>query len=310
MEKNRLNEIYVQRLNKMINEEYGLSRQLHETIIPEYENTLRREIKKAEITIIDDTLSKKQGYFVFDFFGDGKFLLKTHWFVYYFSNEEAYNKYSRRHSFDTVYEQESRSVIVRIAYIGDKPLLNNFYDTIGHELEHVFQTALMDKNFGGQYAYNVARFGIRSPNPYDRYFAWITYASNKSEQEAFINGCYSEFINNNVSPVDFDKFMSDSEAAIWLRNLYEAYHFIKTHDDEEMRNAIRKYRKNGKRDKNKCNYQTFLRMARNGIKSFERRIARLTIAIKKPMILNASIRPDFSNYRPINECFMINEEDL
>ena len=158
----------------------------------------------------------------------------------------------------------------------------------------------MGKQFGNQSIYDIAQTYIQSPNVYDRCLACIIYASTKSEQEGFINGFYSEFANGNINPSNIDQEIENSECGIWLKNLYMAYNFVKTHNDEYMQEAIRKY----KGIKDYYNYKYFLYIARNGIKSLERRIARLTYKIKQNIFTHQ--RPQINeNFDLLNNYYLI-----
>ena len=273
--------LYKKRINKVLTESYHISERLHEYIIPNYIRVIKKEISRCDFSV-KNGIKKKEFSFSFDFFDDGKYIFKNFINVFYFDNFENYVEYQQNgNRFINGVIFENKMLIITIVYVDNKPLNNDFYDTIGHEMEHLFQKILMGKNFNNENVYNIARRYINSNNDYFRSLAHIIYASTKSEQEAMINGCYNSFINGEFNFNNIDEDIKKSECGLWLMNLYNAYNFIKSHkNDEELFQAIRDYRKY----KDYYDYKYFLYIARNGIKSFERRIAQLTFKIKNKLL--------------------------
>ena len=243
--------------------------------------SFKKEISRSDF-LVKDGIKKKEFSFSFDFFEDGKYVFKNFINVFYFDSVDDYFEYQQNgNRFINGVIFENKMLIITIIYVDNKPLNNDFYDTIGHEMEHLFQNILMGKNFNNENIYNIARRYINSNNDYFRSLAHIIYASTKSEQEAMINGCYNSFINGEFNFNNIDEDIKKSECGLWLMNLYNAYNFIKNHkNDEELFQAIRDYRKY----KDYYDYKYFLYIARNGIKSFERRIAQLTFKIKNKLL--------------------------
>lgn len=278
-----INEAYKKRVNKMICEEYGISDTLHYNIIPRFIKQLKSNIKNT-------------GFMASAFFKDGKFefncgddkntTFKVYWLAYFFNEIDEYRNYVRQYGPGSNYVMyDFKMIKVTLFYVSGKPVDNEMYDTIGHEFEHVYQNVLMGKQFGNRNIYGIAISNIYSKNPYDRNLAHIIYASTKSEQEGFINGFYSQFANGGLNTLDIDKEIENSECGIWLKNLYSAYQFLKQHNDEYMKEAIRKY----KNVKDYYNYKYFLYIARNNIKNLERRIARLTYKIKNDIMNHTKV---------------------
>ena len=277
-----LNEVYKKRVNKMISEEYGISNTLHYDIIPRFQNQLKNEIKQSE-PATNYGIDCKRGRFVFDC-GDKKNTeFKVYWTVYYFKDKYEYDKFTQQHLLNNGLAFEYKMINITIVYINGKPLNGQFYDSIGHEFEHVYQNVLMGKDFGNKKIYSLVISNINSTNKYDVCLSWIIYASTKSEQEAMINGFFNEFSNGNIDINDLDTEIKESECGAWLRRLYKAYSFLKQNNDANMQESIRKY----KNIKDYYNYKYFLYIARNGIKNLERKIARLTLKIKQTIYNNS-----------------------
>ena len=282
---------YKKRVNKLVTEEFGISNKLHNEILPRFHTILKDSIKNTNV-IVKNGVKIRENCFVFDFFEDNKYLLKTYWTVYYFDSDEEYKSYIKNHFLPNGVIYENKMFMLTIIYINNKPLDNSFYDTIGHELEHLFQNILMKKEFSNQHVYNIAQTYIYSNDEYNKSLSYIIYASTKSEQEAMINGCYNEFIHSEKRIDNIDDFIENSECGVWLKNLYFAYNFIKTHKDEKLYIAIKKYKK----IKDYYTYKYFLYIARNGILNFERRIARLNNKLKKLFINDHTLKQINENY--------------
>lgn len=294
----KLNKVYKKRINRLISEECGISDKLHYGIIPRFLKELKSNIKST-------------GFMASNFFKDGKFefnccddnntIFKVYWLAYFFNNIDEYNNYVKKYSTSGNYVMyEFKMIRITLFYIDGRSVDNEMYDTIGHEFEHMYQNILMGKQFGNKKIYAIAISNIFSKNRYDRNLARIIYASTKSEQECFINGFYSQFINGNLNTLDIDKEIENSECGLWLKNLYDDYMFLKEHNNEDMQEAIRKY----KNIKDYYNYKYFLYIARNGIKNLERRIARLTYKIKKDMYTHSEPKLN-EDFNPLNNFYLI-----
>lgn len=278
-------ELYKTRINKLITEEFGISTELHNSIIPRFIRILKKQINQS--TNVKNTLPPtKEGTFHFDFFNDGKHNISVFWKTVLFTNNDEYVKYAKTHNFNACVIFKNKWFVVTIPFINNQVADNTIYGTIAHEMEHLFQNLLMGKSFGNQDIYNIARSHIADKDPFKKYLAWIVYASEKSEQEAFINDCYATFQVKPINVFNIDNFVSESECGLWLKNLYDAYHFIRNNRNNELlTKAIKEYKNLNER----YNYKYFLYVARNGIKSLERRIARLTIKLKTPLLTEHTI---------------------
>lgn len=294
-----LNEVYKKRINRLISEEYGISDKLHGDIIPRFIRSLKTAIKSTDINP-NYIVPTKEGKFEFKCLDKEGNTFRVYWKVYYFDNQEEYLKFYKKYGLTNNVIYKFKMLTISVVYVEGKPLNNQFYDSIGHELEHLYQNELMDKEFRNQDIYRIAISGLHEKDKYIRCLSTIIYASTKSEQEAFINGFYSEFSHGNIDPGKLDKAIEESVCGDWLKELYNSYVFLKEHNDENMQEAIRKY----KNIKDYYNYKYFLYIARNGIKNLERRIARLTYKIKKD-IYNHSEPQLNEDFNPLNNFFLI-----
>lgn len=294
-----LNELYKKRLNTSITEAYGISDKLHGDIIPRFIRGLKAAIKKTDVNP-DYAVPTKEGKFEFKCLDEKGNTFRVYWKVYYFDSQEEYLNFYKKYGLTNNVIYKFKMLTISVVYVEGKPLNNQFYDSIGHELEHLYQNELMGNEFGNQDVYRLAISGMHEKDEYIRCLSIIIYASTKSEQEGFINGFYSEFSHGNINPNNLDKEIEESDCGYWLKNLYVAYRFLKQHNDEKMQNCISVY----KTQKDYYNYKYFLYVARNGIKNLERRIARLTYKIKQDMFTHS--RPQLNeNFDLLNNYYLI-----
>jgi hypothetical protein len=64
-------------------------------------------------------------------------------------------------------------------------------ETIQHEVEHIYQTLMMGKNFGGEMMYAKIKTDLESGDDDENKIGNMMYLSLKSEQEGFANGLYA-----------------------------------------------------------------------------------------------------------------------
>lgn len=272
------NDIPTKHINKLITEELGISDKLY-LKINEVIKSIKKGLRNNEKHF--DVIWKQNGNIHLDIIDDNKHIVNIFWAAYYFDTIENYYEYIKTHFFPNGYDYNSQILMISIIFINNKIYNNSLYDTVAHELEHAFQECLMNKPFGNEKLYMFAISNLHNKNEAKQILSSIIYASTKSEQEAMINGCYNEIINNGELLNDIDSALKKSDCTMFLMKLYQAYYFLKSNKENvELINAINEYN-----DKFHINYNKFLSITRNGIVNLERRIARLTIKLKS-MFLN------------------------
>lgn len=176
-------------------------------------------------------------------------------------------------------------LMISVPVVNGKVKEYDLYDTVQHELEHAFQNIKMGHGFGSEklYAYAISR--LYSENIYEKSLSHIIYASTRNEQDALINGLYGQ-IKLGKSEKPIDEIVKNSEAYIWLQNLYKAKQILKRNKVEIMP-YIRAY--NGINQH--IDYNKFRKIANKGIKEFEWKMARLIKGAKKRFMPEYNVRP-------------------
>lgn len=294
---NMMNKLLIERINKIIVETQGINDEL-DLFVYGVAKKIERKVDKTDV---------EHGQFGYDYY-DG-FLndvfngsnITVYYTIAYFVNDEEYNAYLNKHGefHNGFYKIGSKlNIKICLVVIDGKYDYGEFYDSIHHEMEHLFQTKMMGKDFGSDELNAFVKNNIRSNNVYDRILAETIYATRRAEQDAMVNGMYG-YVKNKVengSAFDVDKYIIESEACIWLNKLYENYNFIKnSKENPEFIKAISDYKKFG------INYGRLLYITKTGIKRFEEKIALVTRRIKQRIIKEYHVHYDVKPSKILTE---------
>lgn len=277
MKKISLNETFINRINKIITEEFGIN------------DALDKEATRATKSIITNINGKD---FKWD---DESGVYKRYHTEKVTLGEKSVKIYVTNYWFKTVGERDSflKSVIVPLGYVyevnmifiplysvGDASFdVDDATDTIYHEIEHFFQTSKMGHNFGSSDLYVKAKSNIKSQDSVTRAVAEIFYMSFESEQDAMANGMYGSL--KKYSYVEVHKKIMESEAAVWCKKLYKDYNLLKNTDRDTLNAELEKYGKN---------HEQFFKIATKAIKRFEKKLARTTFKLIKDAQLRDGVR--------------------
>lgn len=273
----KLNETFINRINKIITEEFGIN------------DALDKEATRAATSIIMNINGK-------DFRWDNESgVYKRYHTEKVTLGEKSVKIYVTNYWFKTVGERDSflKSAIVPLGYVyevnmifiplysvGDASFdVDDATDTIYHEIEHFFQTSKMGHNFGSSDLYVKAKSNIKSQDSVTRAVAEIFYMSFESEQDAMVNGMYGSL--KKYSYVEVHKKIMESEAAVWCKKLYEDYNLLKKTDRDTLNAELEKYSKS---------HEQFFKIATKAIKRFEKKLARTTFKLIKDAQLRDGVR--------------------
>ena len=294
---NMMNKLLIERINKIIVETQGINDELD---LFAYGVTKKIEKKVGKT----DVEHSQFGYDYYDGFLNDVFNgsnITVYYTIAYFVNDEEYNAYLNKHGefHNGFYKMGSKlNIKICLVVVAGKYDYGEFYDSIHHEMEHLFQTKMMGKDFGGDELNAFVKNNIRSNNVYDRILAETIYATRRAEQNAMVNGMW-DYVKNKVengSAFDVDKYIIESEACIWLNKLYENYNFIKnSKENPEFIKAISDYKKFD------INYGRLLYITKTGIKRFEEKIALVTRRIKQRIIKEYHVHYDVKPSKILTE---------
>lgn len=252
-------------INECINEELSISNEVRDA-----SNRIIYEIKlfvkklKTEPTEIQG-VSKKEGQFSIKVLNKD---IKINLYYYNFFNRESYNK-----NYDKIRKINNSTINITILAISgtiDPRFVN---DTVYHEMEHIFQKSIIQKDFGGKDLYNHAINDKKSSNPYSKALGEIIYLTRKFEQDAYINGLYGLLMGDDN---DITYIVTHSDVYKKLLDLQRSYDFLLNADKENInfQIAISGYQQFN------YGYNRFIREAAKAIKYINNRIGKIIIKSK------------------------------
>ena len=223
-------------ISRLITEEYGVNR-----LVSEGQKTIsdivRKQLENEQLKQNKDGVYYKEYNFPTNVFFGVK--LNMFFIIYYFENIEdyynnsdkyAYNEKTKYNSVDNTY-----NIIIKSISINGNLKKDSFEDTIQHELEHVFQMYMSNKNalFKNKDLYEKIVFYINNDDSIDDFskkVAYALYICFKPEQDAIINGLDASLEYGYIDKVKHDLYKS--YAYEMLLNLKETIKEIEEIDDE------------------------------------------------------------------------------
>lgn len=280
MRNRTLNETFINRINKIITEEFGIN------------DALDKEATRATKSIItningkdfkcDDESGVYKRYHT-EKITLGEKSVKIYVTNYWFKTVEECNEFLKKTVVPLGYVYEANMLFIPLYSVGNESFdVNDATDTIYHEIEHFFQTSKMGHNFGSAELYAKAKSNIKSRNETTRAIGEIFYMSFPSEQDAMVNGMYGSF--KKYSYVEVHKKIMESEAAVWCKKLYKDYNLLKNTDMDTLNAELEKYGKSN---------EQFFKIAARAIMRFEKKLARTSFKLIK----DAQIR-DGARFEP------------
>lgn len=286
-----LNEISL-KINEAINEELGIADEVRGKSAKLRDDVINR-LKNIEKSIVESGVSEKKDNFQIEI-ANKKVFVQVHYYnfrdnMYYLNFIKKYGNIEH-----SSISNNGRFNIISINFYSISGYINekDLYDSIQHEVEHIFQQVKAKKTFGESNLYLYAYNNLNSDQIEKRALALISYMSNKFEQDAYVNGLYaflkSDFRYANATRDDIQQ----SPVYEQLTNLIEAKNFlIKNKNNANLQNEISYYK-----DKFNLNYNDFIRLATSSINEISKKIGRTIIKFKKDMMNNGVFysRPKFT----------------
>ena len=110
-------------------------------------------------------------------------------------------------------------------------------ETIQHEIEHIYQTFMMGKNFGGDMMYAKIKTDLESYDETENKIGEMMYLSLKSEQEGFVNGLYA-YMMDKMEPYS-DDLLIKSET--WQKFQLLKQYVSELENDENLKEKFTVY---------------------------------------------------------------------
>lgn len=269
LEKEIINEI-----DNSINEELSISNQL--------KNEANRIIDEVKFSIKNTptlpfnikNVSYKTNKITTNFNGDD---INIIYYYYNFFYEDDYNKNKRHIDNITKNVYKDKTIYVTILAISGGLLLNTFQDSIYHELEHMYQQKMMNKDFGFNKIYKIGLL-LKKSNIYEDYVIGNSiYLSRDFEQDAYVNGLYALLINACDSQLKIMNILKKSDAYNALYSLKKNLNYI-INNEKKIKAQIKMYNGFG------LTYNNIIVIIKKAIKRFENKIGKVVIKVRNEII--------------------------
>ena len=261
-----------ERLNTIITEELHIANEVI-SIVNKLIKELNSSLKETDVKIDENGYKFKQNRIQLKVLNTS---LTLYYRCYYFKDAQQLIKYENNINQSCAYSARvnDRLSLINLTFYMvngtlDKENKSELFDTMYHEVSHIYQQLKMNKHYGFNSDYNTAFNRIESSIPVEYYVALVIYMFNSDEQIAYINGLYG-FLSNEFSKTDSDidiKRYKQSTVYKLLRQCYEAKEFFannREETDEELDNYT-------------ISYERLLRICDETINSLERKIGRVLI---------------------------------
>lgn len=129
-------------------------------------------------------------------------------------------------------DSETNTIRIVSAFIGDG-VSEDFYETISHELEHLYQYGEGMKKREGLYDRVVSL--VNSKDKYSKYVGLCCYYSFKHEQDAFVHQFYT-FLQKSNRCYSFDNFLNRFQPYQMMNEVYDFV--INNQNDSNLMKAI------------------------------------------------------------------------
>jgi hypothetical protein len=295
--------LFETKLNKFIVEELGISNDVtNETIKLSKEFTKIIDSNKQKQSINND-VKYSENTFVSNIFNE-----KVHVALvcYYFRDNETYQMYKNRGKIDDSGKSSVRILpnsrkIIRLTVECVKvngTLQRGFYDTLQHELTHIYQQLKANKNYPITDNYLMASSILsgNGTNNFEKNVALVFYFLGCGELTAYDNGLYQFLANSEDNYKTDDEIMKD----VYNSSLYKFYQVadfcIANIDNKGFENPLSKFKITKKRFIAMCKYLQWRVM---------KSIGRVIIKFKNDYMLEGVTYNPFSG---LNNFYKINDE--
>lgn len=195
-------------IEMLIKEELCISTELSNAandIIRMLEDNIKQE--KTKPTNIPG-VSFKEGRVEGNYFG--KTIIANYWYYNFF--DKVYYEQQHRRIKEINRNNNIDRIEITIFAIAGHIIEDTLYDTIYHELEHIFQQTKADKMFTktDMYAFIVKKRNNTIPGTAEYIICDSLYMSYNFEEDAYINGAYGFLMKVCQSYIDVDKALSDT----------------------------------------------------------------------------------------------------
>lgn len=206
-----------------------LSKIVSDGIINDSSKQKAKRSKLTDVDFIENEFQIKIGGYL-----RNNDILTVHYIMYYLETQREYYILLPKlgKSANSEADSETNTIKIVSAFIGNG-VSEDFYETISHELEHLYQYGKgMQKREG---LYDRAVSMINSKNKYSKYVGLCCYYSFKHEQDAFVHQFYT-FLHKSDKQVSFEDYLDGFHPYQMLNEVYDFV--INNQDNREVMNSI------------------------------------------------------------------------
>lgn len=214
-------------IKQFIDEELSISADVVSTV-NKLSNEILGALKEKPKTVVDRGLTKQETNFYTKVFN---LPIRIYAICYNFFDQATFATLSNAYNWiGGVRDVVDNEIVLHINFSKiSGQVTPDFYETIQHEVEHIYQRDVIgDNNFLKEI--DLYKKAIRQINSNDArlaYPAWIIYLSFGFEQDAKVNGLYAYL--NNFGPMPSWSDIKNSDTYSCLTRLYKGLEFLKTH---------------------------------------------------------------------------------
>lgn len=201
--------------------------------------------------------------------------------------------------------KEFAMVSLNIPVISGKIDYGELFDSLQHEIEHIYQQSLKGDSYPntGLYAKNVSDFSTNENNTARHMVSYLMYLSNPYEQDAYANGLYSSIVNTYGEDKNktFDDLLKQSQAYDRLKKMKTYIEQLSIQSmQEEVENVLKGYKKSMKKSSpfgnsylpsRYDNYNQFIKTMEKSLDRFETKVMKAFMLAKTRLMDDSNDSP-------------------
>lgn len=221
LKKNMLNEEIIKKnINSIINEELSISKDVEDISFEIFSNIKKHGFVKGE-----ENFS----------FNVGDILVSC--FNYYFNSREEYEKEKPQKSANSVSHRGMRFINIALCYLSGHLVSNDLYDSIFHEVEHLYQQEKSKLEFqkrkDDDFYHFVEGIMYNGKTLEGRTVAAGLYLSFDYELNGYLNGLYGQLKESDPQPNEVDKIVKESALYQMISHAEEALKLLSSPDGDK-----------------------------------------------------------------------------
>ncbi len=218
-----LNEIVVSRINRAINEELSVAKWVEDTSRKIFNKVISQEFPKGE----SQTNFNLNG-------------VSIQCNYYFFDTPKDFGIYKPQQIAGSLSLGNTKTIYLNLCYVSGQLVKNDLYDSIYHEVEHLYQQTQSKTDFQNRkddsFYQTVRQTLYTSPKIEERKIAAALYLTFDYELNAYINGLYGELTEMQpIFPKDIDSIVKQSSLYKMILYSEDALKIIETNGSKYLK---------------------------------------------------------------------------